>query len=63
MLYEDNSSQYYNQFIKTYMGEGVVQNHKLLVVDPEPIRSREWWLKFLPAASLVIKKQDEEEAK
>ena len=61
VLYEDNSSQYYNHFLKTYLGEGIVQQHKSVIIDPEPVRGREHWLKFLPAASLVTKKQEPSE--
>ena len=49
------------------MGEGVVREHKCLIVDPEPLRSIDHWLKFLPSVSLVKVKpeaeQKEEESK
>ena len=53
VVYEDNISQYYNHFLKTYLGEGIVREHKDLIVDPEPLRSKDFWLKFLPSASIV----------
>ena len=38
ILYEDHMSQYFGHFLKTYLGEGIVRQHKCLIVDPEPLR-------------------------
>lgn len=58
VLYEDNMSQYFGHFLKTYLAEGVVREHKNMIVDPEPSRSRDWWIKFLPQVSIVQSKPD-----
>lgn len=58
VLYEDTYSHYYSHIQKSYLAEGVVNEHKLLVVDPEEHREREYWLKFLPA---VYKYKDPKE--
>ncbi|TNV73412.1 hypothetical protein FGO68_gene145 [Halteria grandinella] len=49
VLYEDNFSHYYTHFQKAFLGEGVVSEHKCLIIDPDVLRGREYWLKFLPA--------------
>ncbi len=35
--------------MKNYLAEGIVNEHKVLVVDPDEYREREHWLKYLPA--------------
>ena len=56
LLYEDNSSQYFGHLLKTYLAEGVVREQMNMVVDPEPIRSKQWWVNFLPQVNLVKQK-------
>jgi elongator complex protein 4 len=38
LLFEDSYSHYYSHFLKTYIGEGIVNEHKPLIIDPEPLR-------------------------
>ena len=63
VLYEDHMSQYFGHFLKTYLGEGIVREHKCLIIDPEPLRSTEHWHKFLPQVSLIKAKPDGPEKK
>ena len=49
LLFEDRTSQYYGHILKTYLAEGVVREQVNVVVDPETLRNKQWWLKFLPA--------------
>ena len=53
VLLEDRTSQYYGHILKTFLAEGVVREQVDLVVDPEPLRNKQWWLKFLPAVHQV----------
>lgn len=53
VLLEDRTSQYYGHILKTYLAEGVVREQVNMVVDPEPLRNKQWWLKFLPAVHQV----------
>ena len=48
VLFEDNSSQYFGHLLKTYLAEGIVREQMDFVIDPEPLRSKQWWLNFLP---------------
>lgn len=48
--------------MKAYLGEGVVHEQKLLVVDPDELRDRAHWLRFLPAV-YKVKDAVEEESK
>lgn len=58
LLFEDSYSQYYAHFLKTYLGEGIVNEHKNLIIDPDTFRTKDYWLKFLPA---VVKLKDTKE--
>lgn len=49
LLLEDRTSQYYGHILKTFLAEGVVREQVNVVVDPETLRNKQWWLKFLPA--------------
>ena len=53
VLLEDRTSQYYGHILKTYLAEGVVREQVNMVVDPEPLRNKQYWLKFLPAVHHV----------
>ena len=53
LLLEDSFSHYYSHFLKSYLGEGIVSEHKLLIIDPDKLRDREYWLKYLPAVYKV----------
>ena len=53
VLLEDRTSQYYGHILKTYLAEGVVREQVNMVVDPEPLRNKQWWLKFLPAVHQI----------
>ena len=46
---EDSFSHYHSHFLKGYMAEGIVNEHKVLIVDPVEYREKEYWLKILPA--------------
>ena len=35
LLLEDSFSHYYSHFIKTYLAEGIVNEHKVLIVDAD----------------------------
>jgi elongator complex protein 4 len=35
VLFEDQYSHYYSHFLKSYLAEGVVNEHKVLIVDPD----------------------------
>jgi len=48
ILVEDNISHYYGHFLKTYLGEGIVRDHKCLILDPESMRTLDYWERFLP---------------
>jgi hypothetical protein len=48
VVFEDHISQYFGHFLKGYLGEGIVREHKCLVIDPETLRSTEHWINFLP---------------
>ena len=51
--FEDSISQYCGHFLKNFLGEAIVRDQKILIVDPATThRSREWWLKFLPQVSV-----------
>lgn len=52
-MVEDNISNYYGHFLKTYLGEGIVRDHKCLIVDPDTLRTAEYWYRFLPQASVL----------
>jgi len=39
--------------LKTYLGEGIVRDHKCLIVDPETLRGADYWHKFLPQVSAI----------
>ena len=62
VVYEDSFSHYTEHVVKTYLGEGVVNEHKLLIIDPDTFRDREHWLRFLPAV-FKIKETTSEESK
>lgn len=53
VLYEDTFSRHYVHFHKSYLGEGIVNEHKCLVIDPDTFASKEDWLKLLPAVYKV----------
>ncbi len=53
VLIEDSFSHYHSHFLKSYLAEGVVNDHKLLIVDPDELRDRDHWLKYLPAVYKV----------
>lgn len=64
VVYEDSYSHYTDHLVKTYLGEGIVNEHKLLIVDPDTFRDRDYWLRFLPAVfklkeSSAVEKQEE----
>ena len=48
LMFEDTASQYYGHILKTFLGEGIVREQVNLIVDPEPLRSKKYWLNFLP---------------
>jgi hypothetical protein len=51
--FEDSISQYCGHFLKNFLGEAIVRDQKIVIVDPATThRSREWWLKFLPQVSV-----------
>jgi hypothetical protein len=54
VLFEDQFSHYYAHFLKSYLGEGIVNEHKVLIVDPDEFRDRAHWLKFMPAVYKVV---------
>jgi hypothetical protein len=39
--------------VKSYLGEGIVNEHKCLIVDFDPFGKRDSWLKLLPAVYKV----------
>lgn len=53
VLFEDCMSHFYSHFQKSFLAEGIVRKQKCLVVDPEILRTKEHWLKFLPAVAKV----------
>lgn len=53
VLFEDNISNYYGHFLKSYLGEGIIREHKCMIVDPETLRSSDHWVKFLPQVTAV----------
>ena len=53
VLLEDRTSQYYGHVHKTFLAEGVVREQVNMIIDPEPLRNKQWWLKFLPAVHHV----------
>jgi hypothetical protein len=53
VLFEDSLSQYFSHFQKPYLAEAIVRNQKCLIVDPDSFRTKEQWLKFLPAVAEV----------
>ena len=57
ILFEDSFSHYYAHFLKNYLGEGIVNEQKVLIVDADKERSKEEWLKFMPAV-IKIKNED-----
>jgi hypothetical protein len=63
VLYEDSLSHFHSHFLKSYLAEGVVNDHKVLIVDPEMYRDREYWLKFLPAVFKAKESAIKEESK
>ena len=61
LMIEDSLSQFYGHFLKTYLAEGIVHVQKCLIVDPEMLRNREYWLKFLPSVSSALQTPAEEQ--
>jgi hypothetical protein len=56
LLFEDSFSHYYTHFLKGYLGEGIVSEHKVLIVDPEgSLRGRDYWPRFMPAVYKMSK--------
>ena len=53
VLYEDTFSRHYVHLHKSYLGEGIVNEHKCLVIDPDTFSSKDDWLKLLPAVYKV----------
>ena len=53
VMFEDCLSHYFSYFQKTYLAEGIVREQPSLVVDPEPLRTQDHWLKFLPAVAEI----------
>lgn len=53
VMFEDCLSHYFSYFQKTYLAEGIVREQPSLVVDPEPLRTKDHWLKFLPAVAEI----------
>ena len=49
VLLEDSYSHLYDHFLKNYLGEGIVNDHKVMIIDPDQVREKENWLKYLPA--------------
>lgn len=49
VLLEDSFSHYHDHFLKTYLGEGIVNKQKVMIIDADNFRDRQYWLKFLPA--------------
>jgi hypothetical protein len=61
VLFEDTFSRYYVHLLKSYLAEGIVNEHKVLVVDPDgQFRGREHWVKFLPAVYKVKEGENKE---
>jgi hypothetical protein len=58
ILFEDSFSHFFSHFHKSYLAEGIVNEHKVLVLDPEEYRSRDHWLRFLPAVYKVKKGEE-----
>ena len=49
--------------LKSYMAEGIVNEHKVLVVDADgEFREKDYWLKFLPAVYKVKDGESKETA-
>ena len=63
LLLEDSSSQYYGHILKTFLAEGITRDQSNVIVDPEPLRPENYWLKYLPAVSLIKEKVEEIETK
>lgn len=59
LLFEDSYSQFYAHFLKTFLGEGIVNEHKNLIIDPDTFRNKDYWLKFLPAVIKIRDTKDE----
>ena len=53
VIYEDSFSRHYMHFLKTYLGEGIVNEHKCLIIDADPFTTKDDWLKLLPAVYKV----------
>ncbi len=60
MIQEDSFSHYHDHFLKTYLGDGIVNEQKVMIIDVDPFRDRQYWLKFLPAV-FKIKADDKQE--
>lgn len=44
VLFEDTFSRYYVHLLKSYMAEGIVNEHKVLVVDADgEFREKDYW--------------------
>lgn len=56
-------SHFYSHFQKTYLAEGIVREQKCLIIDPEVLRTKQHWLKFLPAVAEIKQSQAPEESK
>lgn len=46
-------------FLKSYLGEGIVNEHKCLIIDADPFTAKDDWLKLLPAVYKVSSSQQE----
>jgi hypothetical protein len=63
VLFEDTFSRYYVHLLKSYMAEGIVNEHKVLVVDADgEFREKDYWQKFLPAVYKVKDGESKEAA-
>ena len=61
VLFEDTFSRYYVHLLKSYMAEGIVNEHKVLVVDADgEFRAKDYWSKFLPAVYKVKEGESKE---
>lgn len=50
LMLEDSFSHYHAHLVKGFLAEGIVNEHKCMIVDTKAsYREREHWLKFLPA--------------
>jgi len=44
VLYEDSFSHFHSHFIKNYLAEGIVNEQKVVIFDPDNYRDRQYWL-------------------